>query len=432
MKPNSFLSPLLWGVQWVALASLAALLSGCTSTISAVNLNPESHEKSGIPFYLPRAYLVVTKNVRYIPTPTVGLTETAPIPNSFQNESSGSGGTNTDKGGGSTNGPSASAKPAAGAGASTNKAAGVTPQGAAISDAKTGGTGNSNSAPATASSQLFGPPTIVTVPQEAPEDGLIPETFYTYQILYLPDLTQKYGLRIHGRSGELRATENLVNGWMHTGPGPLYLGNSSTAASIAAAGTALGSVAESVGKILLPTPSLGTAAASSSKTTPQGLPLPSNLSNYAEIYVYEQVLDKMSGRIEFALVASNVFGRQYVGLKQTSAASNGRSNNENQSDPALSKATNDVTQGLLIPSGSGSFKASNTQINGTAMNITLTFSGTPPPMASRLTLAQLESQVTQNARDILNKNDDLEVANQLMTIAVANEKDPAITGNLKQ
>jgi len=41
---------------------------------------------------------------------------------------------------------------------------------------------------------------------------LVPQEFYTYNFVFLPDLTQKYGLRIKGGVGEMRATENLVNG----------------------------------------------------------------------------------------------------------------------------------------------------------------------------------------------------------------------------
>ena len=69
------------GLRYVTAVLLIASLAGCT-TITARSLTDRS-EPRGIPFYLPKPYLVVAKNVRYIPTPTVGLTNTAPIPSSF-------------------------------------------------------------------------------------------------------------------------------------------------------------------------------------------------------------------------------------------------------------------------------------------------------------------------------------------------------------
>src|SRR4051794_10355269 len=65
------------------LTPAAMLLSGCAHPrITAVDIaHPDV--KIGMPYYMPKAYLIVTKNVRYIPTPTVGLTQTVPIPNVF-------------------------------------------------------------------------------------------------------------------------------------------------------------------------------------------------------------------------------------------------------------------------------------------------------------------------------------------------------------
>ena len=73
-------------------------------------------------------------------------------------------------------------------------------------------------------------------PATAPVDGLSPRTFYTYQIVFVPDLTQKYGLQIKGGAGEIRAAMNLVNGWQFTGLGPYYMKDSSTAQDILSAG----------------------------------------------------------------------------------------------------------------------------------------------------------------------------------------------------
>ncbi len=35
--------------------------------------------------------------------------------------------------------------------------------------------------------------------------GVELDSFFTYQIVFVPDLTQKYGLRITGGAGEIRA-----------------------------------------------------------------------------------------------------------------------------------------------------------------------------------------------------------------------------------
>ena len=67
-------------------------------------------------------------------------------------------------------------------------------------------------------------------------DGLKPEAFFTYHIVFVPDMTQKYGLKIKGGAGEIRAAMNLVNGWQFTGLGPYYMKDSSTAQNTLAAG----------------------------------------------------------------------------------------------------------------------------------------------------------------------------------------------------
>src|ERR1017187_3782079 len=61
----------------------APLMGGCFHPyITAVDLNNPSAPE-GMPYYLPKPYIIISKNVRYIPTPTVGLTQTASIPNLF-------------------------------------------------------------------------------------------------------------------------------------------------------------------------------------------------------------------------------------------------------------------------------------------------------------------------------------------------------------
>ena len=73
---------------------------------------------------------------------------------------------------------------------------------------------------------------------DVPSDGLAPNTFFTYHIDFVPDLTQKYGLKVSGGVGEFRAAMNLVNGWQFTGLGPYYMKDSSTAQDVMASGIA--------------------------------------------------------------------------------------------------------------------------------------------------------------------------------------------------
>jgi hypothetical protein len=74
-------------------ASALALALGLFSTgcvhpkITAVSLDPATFgRKTGIPFYLPKPLLIVAKNFRNIEETRVGLTESAPIPNAFDDQ----------------------------------------------------------------------------------------------------------------------------------------------------------------------------------------------------------------------------------------------------------------------------------------------------------------------------------------------------------
>jgi hypothetical protein len=172
------------------------------------------------------------------------------------------------------------------------------PPGGTPPDGKGQGTSstNTNTVNTTASTPNGGqvtwpyPGTNILIPDPA-SDGLIPQEHFTYQIVYLPDLTQKYGLRIHGGHGELRATENLVNGWMHTGPGPFYMHNSTSAETVTAAlqgtGSLIQSIAQGVTSGLNPAGAAAKAAgASTPKTSGQG-----DIKDYAILYVYEPRTD---------------------------------------------------------------------------------------------------------------------------------------------
>jgi hypothetical protein len=237
VKSKNFL-----GVVWAV--GVLSLFWGCAGPqMTSVNLDRNSNERDGMPYYLPKPYLFVTKNIRYIPTPTVGLTQTVPIPNSF-NSTAGkdnAGGADTS----TSPGKSGTAKTSPGDKANVQTA--KSPQdGSSSGDTNSsGGSGNAYG------NQVTGPSSVAVIPPAPISDGLVPQEFYTYQVVYLPDTTRKYGLRIKGGHGEFRATANFVNGWMYTGPGPFVVSTSTAAQDITATGQAVGQVAESVGQIVL-------------------------------------------------------------------------------------------------------------------------------------------------------------------------------------
>jgi len=283
---------------------LLPFLAGCVHpSITAVNLtNP--NEPEGIPYYLPKPYLIVSKNIRYIPTPTVGLTQTAPIPNTFdaaanQAAQAGAGNGNANAGGGKVAGTNnvtaggGSAKGAAAKGAAakgSNASDGNASGGAGSSDTNTNKSADAPAASAL-SSQVLGPASIAVVPPASIPDGLTPETFYTYQIVYLPDLTQKYGLRVKGGVGEMRATLNMVNGWMFTGPGPVYFHDSSTAETVSAYGSAVSGVLESAASFvssIYGIPAIGGSPTVNGNKVLQGQS--KGIENFAQLWVYEPVL----------------------------------------------------------------------------------------------------------------------------------------------
>lgn len=361
----------------VALSSvcLFAASFGC-ARITARSLEPFSWEPEGIPFYLPKPYLIVAKNIRYIPTPTVGLTETIPIPNSFDpagNEVSliGTVGqtrsiqlkrTITSTSPQQPQGPDKSADD------DTSGENSETEQQSAKDESSeekepgtgTGGGEGSGTAVTTATTgggsghgkQVLSPPQLPLAPTDYVSDGLMPHTFYTYQIVYLPDLTQKYGLTIRDGPGEFRATMNLVNGWMHTGAGPIYMRDSTTAASLFAGGMSTSNVIDSVAGLglagastaaapglaptvakMLPT-LLGTQLQADSEGKPI-LPTPKGIPNYAELYVYEPYVatvrdevtkrprKEMKWRLLGGFEKTAAFKRDYVGVDASQALSNG-------------------------------------------------------------------------------------------------------------
>src|SRR4051794_2214097 len=81
------------------LLGLVLATTGCHHpSITAVSLKPHScdhrfaflydpcKEPEGIPFYLPKPILIIAKNFRNIEDPKIGLTRSAPIPNTFDKQ----------------------------------------------------------------------------------------------------------------------------------------------------------------------------------------------------------------------------------------------------------------------------------------------------------------------------------------------------------
>ena len=297
------------GRSWIIVLCGILALSGCANRRTHVTAVPLSKwnqcEPEGIPYYLPKPLLVVAKNVRHIDESKVGLTKSAPIPNGFDNQAS-----------------------------FADVKANVTVPGrgdTGLAAANAGAAGLTSAFDQNTANDL---PDITEkmTPSGRQEDGIAPDSFYTYQIIFVPDLSQKYGLRIQGGPGEIRAAMNLVNGWMYTGMGPYYLKNSSTAQNIMASGVGSMFAGRGVADVLnevsdlaqigvgekgegergaAPSPSQINKefeelklALQSQKKTPQVM------CNYAEIYVYEPHLNE-DGSTSWAMVAHHNFDRHY-------------------------------------------------------------------------------------------------------------------------
>jgi hypothetical protein len=178
------------------------VIGGCSRhqespMITAIGLSPGNRcDPPGIPYYLPKPRLVVATNVWHIDESKVGLTGPVPIPGGFDNQ-------------------------AAYADIKANVTVPSSPGGkgkaaTAIEAAKVTGAETSNA------KLIEGPGASYVNEQMTPSseadfsEGVGMDSFFTYQIIFVPDLTQKYGLQITGGAGEFRADMNMVNGWMHT------------------------------------------------------------------------------------------------------------------------------------------------------------------------------------------------------------------------
>jgi hypothetical protein len=301
-------------------------LSGCQHpSVTAVSLNPHycdhkfaflydpCKEPEGIPFYLPKPLLIVAKNFRNVEETKVGLTDSAPIPNFFDDQAK-----------------YADLNARTSFSGMDGTAAAGTP--AQTSGPETFPTGDAKNLASVAQARVYSGTGAPVSPGEVAPDGLTPETFYTYHIVFVPDMTQKYGLKIRGGAGEIRAAMNLVNGWQFTGLGPYYMKDSSTAQNTLAAGITANLAASGVADVVkavanlkpgvIPpgaTKTAGTAPPSVSteqvrsitdamrQLHPKFIPIPA----YAEISIYEPYISP-EGTMEWKPIAEKSFNRDVL------------------------------------------------------------------------------------------------------------------------
>src|SRR5262249_54986372 len=144
------------------------------------------------------------------------------------------------------------------------------------------------------------------------------------------DMTQKYGLRIKGGVGEIRAAMSLVNGWQFTGLGPYYMKDSSTAQNVLATGITANLTARGVADILKSLADLrsGRGRVQAADVTEaltrlkdlqvneQFVPLPpGSLCRYAEIQIYEPSINA-EGQMVWNRIVDEHFDREYLGAFQ--------------------------------------------------------------------------------------------------------------------
>ena len=340
----------------VVLLTLFSL--GCHYQQPSITALPASncnmHEPPGIPFYLPKPLLVISKNFHHIESSTVGLTNSVPVPTSFDDQSHyGTVDFDANYQRASSSGSSVAGKETPADGGSGEAAV----AGASLPKL------HSDGAP------------IAPGPAQLPRDGLGPHTFYTYEIVFVPDLTQKYVMSVQGGAGEIRATMNLVNGWMFTGLGPYYMKDSSTAQNIMSHGLAtnlgLAGAADVVtslaqlrgaapGKSLdsrdvaeLASALSAASEASKSERFDTETLGPGTIEKYAEVHVYEPYIDEM-GQMTWrpivgpldptsGLPMGHQFDRAYLGVIQKGNA-----------DPETGKNAAAAMERMLSPATSTS------------------------------------------------------------------------------
>ena len=158
----------------------SVLLTGCSSSITAISLKDKNENKKAIPYYLPQPYLLITKDYSHLATKTT-KTEKATLENTQ--------------------------KPA------------EKPSGTAKKETST-----------------TAEPVSITV------NG------FTYKIIYLPNLAEKYGLVYNTGSGVSDLSFTLKDGWMFTGL------NLESDTQIDETITAISSLVSSIAEIAVPFP----------------------------------------------------------------------------------------------------------------------------------------------------------------------------------
>ncbi len=371
---------------------VTTLLAGCSfqkhkrPSITARPANPTHCDAPGIPFYLPKPLLVISKNFHHIDEARVGLTEPVPIPEGFDDQ---------DKYATAQLDSTVSLPPP------TNP------------NSPPGG-GEAKGGAANAMHSAGGAP--VSPAGKIPSDGLAPHTFFTYELVFVPDLTQKYVMQIEGGAGEFRAAMNLVNGWQFTGLGPYYMKDSSTAQNVFSRGVAiqlglggaadvvnsaanlaqaagaaggqvsaadiaaLGSAIDAASKV----PTVNWDFAEASAWEDEMVPIQSaarfdngepildaagnpqwittyvktgrktrhRMERYAEIYVYEASLQ--GGQMVWQPIAEHVFDREYLGLVNQQASAEGTTSSFDEASDLLSNAPAPSAAGPLAINRSAS------------------------------------------------------------------------------
>lgn len=187
-------------------AMLAALLAGCATTLECVPLSGDALKDSNknaaaIPYYLPKPYLMVARNVNATGTKT---TVTVKTDNAKETR------------------------------------------------------------------------TTVSEPVE------IKGATYSYQIVYLPDLRHKYGLKFHQGTGSYETSFRLENGWMFTGLSAK--GDAKTPETIEAVGALTKDLAAVAGAALVRAMAQDPAQVTSAT------------GNEPKIWIYEVVLKTVDGK----------------------------------------------------------------------------------------------------------------------------------------
>jgi hypothetical protein len=334
---------LLSAVYAVCAAGYLAGVSGCgtlsdliwathRTKVTAISLNPEDGElygeETGIPFYLPKPLLIIAKNFRNIEEARTGLTDSAPIPNGFDDQSKYADlNARTNFNGLQTIPPPAPPTPPTPP-PSTQAADAAAPPKTRPSDTPT--------PKLTSTAQVhFGSAAVTpgVTAAATPSDGLSPATFYTYHIVFVPDLTQRYGLKVRGGPGEIRAAMNLVNGWQFTGIGPFYMKDSATAQNMLASGISTRLGGQAAADVINAAANLGTLfGKKQDASVPANEPnlqrivktmcdipsdrAPMTLPHYAEIHVYDAHLTPL-GEMEWREVTNLSFNRDFLGTEQT-------------------------------------------------------------------------------------------------------------------